>query len=138
MKFALFFVAAAGLWAQGAPTPQALTEAQKQAIQQKLQALNSDAKAETDKLSAKANAIAKDIDRNLLAANPDAELDRKLSAQFSAAVVEIVSAAVDRKLATVREIVKLLTPEQRTVLLAEVQKPEANPDLAELIGKVFK
>ena len=79
----------------------------------------------------------KSIDRNLLSGKPDDELDRKLSADFATAVTNLVNSAVQVKLTAVREMVKVLTPAQKAALLAELEKPGANPDLAELI-KVLK
>ena len=133
MKFALMLMTA-GLWAQNTPS---LTDSQKQAIQQKIRALESDNKVQAEKLSVKVAAIAKDLDRNLLSATPDEKVSQKLSADFAAAVDDMVNAAVEAKLTMVGEIVKLLTPEQKAVLLADLEKPGANPDLAELVGTVF-
>jgi Spy/CpxP family protein refolding chaperone len=120
-----------------APKPGALTAEQKQVLQQKVQSLEGDAKAEADKQNAKIAEIAKSIDRNLLSGTPSEELDRKLSADFAKEVSNLVNAAIQAKLTTVREMVKVLTPDQKTVLLAELEKPGANPDLAELL-KVLK
>jgi hypothetical protein len=78
------------------------------------------------------------MDRNLLSGKPDEELDRKLSSDFAAEVSNLVNGAIQAKLTAIREMVKLLSPDQKAVLLAEVEKPGANPDLAELINKVFK
>jgi len=114
-----------------------LTEEQKQTLQQKVQALENDAKAQVDKQNAKIAEIARNIDRNLLSVQPNEELDRKLSADFAAEVTNLVNATIQAKLAAVREMVKVLTPEQKIVLLAALEKPGANPDLAELV-KVLK
>ncbi len=115
-----------------------LTAEQKQTIQRKVQSLETDAKAQTEKATAKIAEIAKNIDRNLLSVKPDEDLDRKLSADFAAEVANLVSGAIQSKLTVSREMVKVLTPDQKAVLLAELEKPGANPDLSELIGKVFK
>jgi Spy/CpxP family protein refolding chaperone len=126
------------LFAQdAAPKGSALTAEQKQTLQQKLQTLESDAKAQTEKQNAKIAEIAKNIDRNLLSGKPDEELDRKLSADFATEVTNLVNTAIQAKLTTVREMVKVLTPEQKAALLVELEKPGANPDLAELV-KVLK
>jgi hypothetical protein len=121
----------------GAPKGSALTAGQKQALQQKLQTLETDAKAKTEKQNAKIAEIAKSIDRNLLSGKPDEELDRKLSADFASEVTNLVNLAIQAKLTTVREMVKVLTPDQKAALLVELEKPGANPDLAELV-KVLK
>jgi len=139
MYLLLWLLAGAGaLCAQdGASKGGALTAEQKQALQQKVQTLESDTKAQTEKQNAKIAGIAKDIDRNLLSGKPSEELDRKLSADFAAQVTNLVNAAIQAKLAAVRDMVKVLTPDQKTLLLAELEKPGANPDLAELV-KVLK
>ncbi len=126
------------LWAQdGASKASALTPDQKQALQQKAQALETTAKAQTEKQTAKIAEIAKNIDRNLLSGKPDDELDRKLSADFAAEVTSMVSGAIQAKLTATREMVKVLTPDQKAALLAELEKPGANPDITELINKVL-
>jgi hypothetical protein len=121
----------------GAPKGSALTAEQKQALLQRAQALESEAKAQTEKQNVKIAEIAKNIDRNLLSGQPNEELDRKLSADFATEVTTLVNAAIQAKLTAVREMVKVLTPDQKAVLLVELEKPGANPDLAELV-KVLK
>lgn len=120
-----------------APKSSALTAEQKQTLQQKAEAMVNDTKAQAEKQNAKIAEIAKSIDRNLLAEKPSEELDRKLSADFAAAVADLVSSAIKAKLSAVRETVKVLTPDQKATLLVELEKPGANPDLAELV-KVLK
>lgn len=115
----------------------ALTPEQKQTLQQKMQALDATARSQTEKQNAKIAEIAKNIDRNLLSGKPDEALDRKLSAEFAAEVTNMVSSAIETKLAATREIVKVLTSDQKAALLAELQKPGVNPDITELIGKVL-
>lgn len=122
---------------QATSTASTLTDSQKHALQQALQAAENDGKAKVAPLMLKLGAITKSIDRNLLSDKPDQELDRKLTRDLVAAVSEVVATAIDLKLSAGREIVKLLTPEQRKILLAEIEKPDSNPDLTELAGKVF-
>jgi Spy/CpxP family protein refolding chaperone len=116
----------------------ALTPEQKQVLQQKMQALESSARAQTDRQNAKIAEIAKNIDRNLLSGKPDEALDRKLSADFAAEVASMVNGAIETKLAATREMVKVLTPDQKAALLAELEKPGANPDMTELIKALVK
>jgi spore germination cell wall hydrolase CwlJ-like protein len=123
--------------AKPAPGPNTLTGAQQQALQQALQAAESAGQTEAAPLAAKIAVIAKSFDRNALSEKPDAELDGKLSNQLVAAVGEVVTAALHAKLNGVHEIVKVLTPEQKKVLLAELDKPDTNPDLTELVGNVL-
>jgi Spy/CpxP family protein refolding chaperone len=123
--------------AKPAPAPNALTGAQQQALQQAVQAAESAGQTEAAPLAAKIAVIAKSFDRNILSDKPDADLDGKLSNQLVAAVGEVVTAALHAKLNGVHEIVKVLTPEQKKVLLAELEKPDTNPDLTELVGNVL-
>ena len=115
----------------------ALTAAQKQALQQTLQSIENDSKTKAEALAQKLGLAAKSFDRYILSGKPDPELDRKMSADFVGAVTEVVAMAVQLKLSQMREIVKILTPEQRKLLLTELDKPDSNPDLTELAAKVF-
>ena len=123
--------------AKPAPGQNTLTAAQQQALQQALQAAESAGQTEAAALAAKIAVVAKSFDRNILSDKPDAELDGKLSSQLVAAVGEVVTAALHAKLNGVHEIVKVLTPEQKKILLAELDKPDTNPDLTELVGSVL-
>lgn len=127
------------LAAQGkpAPAPSTLTGAQQQTLQQTLQTVDAAGKTEATALAVKIGEIAKSFDRNILAEKPDADLDGKLSNQLVVAVGEVVTAAMHAKLNGVHEIVKILTPEQKKLLLAELDKPDTNPDLTELVGAVL-
>jgi hypothetical protein len=128
---------AAGDGAKPAPAPNTLTAAQQQAVQQALESTESAGKSDAAALATKIAVIAKSFDRNVLSDKPDADLDGKLSNQLVAAVGEVVTAALHAKLNGVHEIVKVLTPEQKKILLAELDKPETNPDLIELVGNVL-
>lgn len=114
-----------------------LSEAQKQALQQAVQAVDSEGKSKAAEYVVKLGSIAKRFDRTILSEKPDPELDRKLAAELPEAVVEAVNVAIQLKLTAVREIAKVLTAEQKKILLAELEKPDANPDLTELVGKVL-
>ena len=120
-----------------APAPNMLSEAQQQALQQALQAVENTAKSEAAPLAEKIGTIAKSFDRNVLSEKPDAELDGKLSNQLVAAVAEVVTAELHAKLNGVREIIKVLTAPQKKILLAELDKPDTNPDLMELVSSVL-
>jgi hypothetical protein len=133
----LYLAAQAQDTAKPAPAPNTLTEAQQQAVQQALQAAESAGKGEAATLAAKIGEIAKSFDRNILAEKPDAELDGKLSNQLLAAVGEVVTAALHAKLNGIHEMVKVLTPQQKKILLAELDKPDTNPDLTELVGSAL-
>jgi hypothetical protein len=94
-------------------------------------------KSEAAALAVKIGEIARSFDRNILSEKPDADLDGKLSNQLVAAVGEMVTAAVHAKLNGVRKMIKVLTPQQKKILLAELDKPDTNPDLTELVGNVL-
>ena len=134
---ASLFPAVRAQQAQSTPAANVLSAAQKLALQQVAQAVESDTKAQAEALAQKVVPIARRFALNLLSEKPDPELDRKVSADFADAVAELVRTAVQAKLKAMREMVKVLTPEQKRVLVEELDKPGANPDLTELAGKVF-
>jgi LTXXQ motif family protein len=119
------------------PPTNALSDSQKQALQKIAQGLENDSKSGGTPLVTRISAIAASYDRNILAGKPDPELEAKLSQQLIAAVSEAVVAAVRLKLNAVQQIVKVLTPEQKKILLTELDKPDTNPDLTELVSKVL-
>ena len=73
-------------------------------------------------------------DSYLLVSQPD---HAKLSGDLADAVAQTVRSAMELRLRVVREIIKVLTPEQRKLVQAELEKPGANPDLAETVTKMF-
>jgi len=114
---------------QTAPAANALTGAQKQ----RLQAIEAGAGAKDDQFSRSMRELAKAFDRNILSPKPSAETDENLTNEIAGNVAQ----AVRMRMAVVRDMVKVLTPEQKNALLVELAKPDTNPDLAELIGKMF-
>jgi hypothetical protein len=124
-------------FAQEAPNPNLLTEPQKKALEKAKQTMDSETKTKTVAISLKLAALAKSLDRNMLADPPDPETDKRLLNDLVQTVTEMVAGVLQTKIAADREVVKLLTPEQKKILLAEIEKADANPDLAELIGKLF-
>jgi hypothetical protein len=124
-------------FAQEAPNPNLLTEPQKQALDKAKQSMESETKTKTIAISLKLAALAKSLDRNMLADQPDPETDKRLLNDLTQTVTEMVAGILQTKISADREVVKLLTPEQKKILLAEIDKADANPDLAELIGKLF-
>jgi NTP pyrophosphatase (non-canonical NTP hydrolase) len=115
----------------------ALSPAQRQEFQKIAQAAEKEAKVQAETLAQTLGEVARKIDRNLLSDQPDPELHRRLSDELADAVAGLVRTAIHMKLDTARDLVKVLTPEQRKLVLAELEKPGANPDLTELLGKVF-
>jgi Spy/CpxP family protein refolding chaperone len=113
--------------------PTGLTDAQKQM----LKGAEADLAAKMAPLAQKLSKTATDLDRALLAQKPDPEAERKLGEQFASAVADLVTSAIRARVASLHDIVATLTPEQKRLLLAELDKPGANPDLLELMKKVF-
>jgi hypothetical protein len=107
------------------------------ALKQVIAAAEAELKTKAQAAAVDLATIAKDIDRNILSETPDPELDRELRAKLISAVTEVVRLAIAAKLAAVWEIGKLLTPEQKKLLLAELEKPGANPDLSELVQRTI-
>jgi hypothetical protein len=122
----------AAAFAQGNP---ALTPAQRDVLVKLLTSVEAEAKRTGQAGAEKIAAVAREIDRNILSEKPDAELDRKLRTQLVDAVMDTVRVAMNARLDAVTQIVKVLTPDQKKLLLAELDKPGTDPDLAELVQK---
>jgi Spy/CpxP family protein refolding chaperone len=132
------FLAAMGICvAQETPSPNRLSESQKQAFEKARQAAEGETKTKSEAITLKLAAIAKELDRNILADPPDPNLDKKLQNELIQAVSEMISGMLQLKMSVDREVVKILTPEQKKILLAELAKDGSNPDLTQLVGKLF-
>jgi hypothetical protein len=136
-SFAIILAAMAVCVGQEAPNPNRLTDSQKDALEKARKTVEGETKTKTVTATMKLAAIAKDLDRNILAAQPDPDVERKLQSDLVQMVTEMVTTVLQAKIAADREVVKILTPEQKKILLAELDKAGSNPDLAELIGKLF-
>ena len=138
LKFLLcgLILGAPACYAQEKPNENRLTDAQKQALDKAKVTIEAETRSKTTAFAVKAAEVAKNLDRNLLSEQPDTELDRKLQTDLVQMISEMVSSAIQTKMAADRDLIKLLTPQQKKMLLAEVEK-SANPDLEELIDKLF-
>jgi hypothetical protein len=116
-----------------APSATALTDAQRHA----LESIGKDLQSKIQPAALKLASLAKDYDRNLLAEKPDPQLEQKLANELTETVSQLVTDAIRARIQSVGEIAKLLTSEQKKLLLAELDKPGTNPDLVELIKKVL-
>ena len=115
------------------PSATTLTDAQRHA----LETIGKDLESKIQPAALKLASLAKDYDRNLLAEKPDPQLEQKLANELTETVSQLVAEAIRARIQSVGEIAKLLTPEQKKLLLAELDKPDTNPDLVELIKKVL-
>jgi Spy/CpxP family protein refolding chaperone len=132
-SIAMLAVAIVNAQAQPAPAPTDLTDAQRQM----LKAAEADLAAKIAPLAEIVGQSAKDLDRALLADKPDPALERKLGDEFAGAVSKIIVGAIRLRVAALHDIVGTLTPEQKKLLLAELDKPDTDPDLLEMMKKVF-
>ncbi len=119
---------------QNAP---ALSPAQRQEMQQIAQAAEEETKAQAESGVLKLGEIATRIDRNLLSETPDDAVHQRLSNELADAAAGLVRTAIYLKLNTVRDLAKVLTPEQKKLVLAELERPGTDSDLTELLKKVF-
>lgn len=76
---------------------------------------------------------AKEFDDNILSDKPDAEADRKAHSKLA----DALAGATDLRLETIREVVALLTPEQKRILKAEMAKPGMHEGLLDVMARVF-
>lgn len=123
-----FFLA----WLVLAAPPQGLTDAQTQM----LKSAESDLNSKIAPLAEKVAQNAKELNRALLADKPDPELRQKLQQQLADAVSQLVGTAIRMRVSALEQIVQTLTPEQKKLLLAEVDKPGADADLINVMKKV--
>jgi hypothetical protein len=121
---------------QNAPAP-ALTPAQRQEMERITQAAAKETKTQAESGVLNLGEIAKRIDRNLLSETPDDALHQKLSNELAEALASVVRTTIYVKLNTVRDLAKVLSSDQKRLVLAELDKTGANPDLEELLRKVF-
>lgn len=81
---------------------------------------------------------AKALNRALLADKADPELRGRLADDLANRVSEFVAEAIRMRVSTLRAIVDSLSPEQKSLLLAELDKPGADADLLNIMKKVFE
>jgi hypothetical protein len=107
-----------------------LTEAQKQAIRR--------IKSESEKKAAPTAlifaGIVSRIYENMLADKPDEALRLKLDAEMKEETWKLLAI----KGQSIRDIVGVLTPEQKQLVKSEMRKPDTPADLSEVIARTFK
>jgi Spy/CpxP family protein refolding chaperone len=107
-----------------------LSEDQKRAVM----AIVGESRRKGAPLAARAAKGAKEFDENVLSEKPDAEADLKAQQEITDALTVV---AVLR-LQTIRDVVAVLTPEQKRLLKDEMAKPGAPSALLEALARVFK
>jgi Spy/CpxP family protein refolding chaperone len=107
-----------------------LSDAQKQSIKNIQTAAEKQAALAALRLAG----IVNKIYENMLADKPDERLRASLSAQMEKATWALLSI----KGQSIHDIVRVLTPAQRRLVKAEMQKPGAPSDLSEVVAHVFK
>jgi Spy/CpxP family protein refolding chaperone len=134
---ALILVTASRVAAQTRPdssdTPGAghsLSEAQVRAIR----LVRSESEKKAVPLAVKLASTAKQIYENLLGESEDEGVRRKLSKQMD----EVVAQLLAIKGESIRDMVAVLTPDQKQFVRSEMAKSGAPGDLSELILKVFR
>jgi hypothetical protein len=107
-----------------------LSDEQRRAIQSVL----SKAKLEAVPLGLLGAQGAKEFDENVLAESPDAAADERTTNQLLNALAGVARL----RLQTIRDVVALLTPEQKRLLRAEMSKPGTPTALLEVLARVFQ
>lgn len=114
-----------------APAPaHPLSEEQRRAIQSIL----TKSKLEGVPLALLGAAGAKEFDENILAETPDAAADEKATGRLLSSLAGVARL----RLQTIRDVVALLTPEQKRLLRAEMSKPGTPTALLEVLARVFQ
>ena len=116
------------------PVRPTLTEAQKQM----LKSAETDLTSKMAPLAERVSRTAKDLNHALLADKADRDMQRKLADDLANAVSELAAEAIRLRVSALRAIVDSLSPQQRSLLLAELAKPGADADLLNVIKKVFE
>jgi len=107
-----------------------LTPAQLQSIK----SIRSATERKAAPLAIRLAATVRRVYENMLSDKEDEALRKRLSSQMN----EVASQLLAIKGQSIREIVRVLTPEQRSLIRSEMKKPGAPADLSELIMHVFK
>jgi hypothetical protein len=107
-----------------------LSEEQKSAIRSIL----TKAKLEAVPLGLLGAQAAKAFDENVLADAPTAAEDERTTRQLLGSLAGVANL----RLQTIRDVVALLTPEQRRLLRAEMSKPDTPTALLDVLSRVFK
>jgi hypothetical protein len=116
------------------PVRPTLTEAQKQM----LNAAEPDLSSKMAPFAERVTRTAKDLNRALLADKADPDMQRKLADDLAKAVSGLAAEAIRLRVSALRAIVASLSPQQRSFLLAEIDKPGADADLLNVMKKVFE
>ena len=116
------------------PVRPTLTEPQKQM----LKAAETDLTSKMAPFAERVSRTAKDLNRALLADKADPDVQRKLADDLANAVSELAAEAIRLRVSALGAIIDSLSPEQRSLLRAELDKPGADADLLNVIKKVFE
>ena len=111
-----------------------LTEAQKQM----LKSAETDLTSKIAPLAERVSRISRDLNRALLAEKADPEIKKKLADDLANAVSGLAAEAIRFRVAALGAIIDSLSPEQKSLLRAELDKPGADADLLNVIKKVFE
>jgi len=111
-----------------------LTDAQKQM----LRSAEADLAGKMAPLAEKIGRIAKDLNGALLADKADAGLKKKLADDLANAVSGLAAEAIRLRVSALGAIIDSLSPEQKSLLRTELDKPGADADLFNVIKKVFE
>ena len=103
-----------------------------------LKSAETDLASKMTPLAEKVSRAAKDLNRALVADKADPDAQRKLADDLANAVSGLAAEAIRLRVSALRGIVDSLSPEQKSLLRAELDKPGADADLLNVIKKVFE
>lgn len=107
-----------------------LSEEQKRAIH----SIIAKSKAEGAVLGLAGAQGAKEFDENILSESPSTEADAKATKRL----LDALAGVAELRLEAIREVVALLTPEQKRLLREEMSKPGTPTALLDVLKRVFK
>lgn len=98
-----------------------------------LKNIKSKAEREAAPLAKQLSVTIKQVYDNMLADKPDEKRRKKLSKQMTDTTVKLLLIKGN----SIREMIAVLTPEQKELLKSEMKKQDAPADLSELFERVF-
>ena len=127
-----FIVFSVTVYAQTSDVPDTLRQLSPQQVVS-LKSIKTNIEKEAAPLAKQLAVTVKQVYENMLADKPDEKRRKKLSKQMTATTGKLLLVKGN----SIREMIGVLTPEQKELLKSEMKKPDAPADLSELFERIF-